>query len=184
MKAIQQTGYLVAGAVLLTATGAQAGGLPQIDPTWFRNELLWLAVSFCVLYGFVSRLIAPSINNVLTIRENAINEAIADAERAKSAAESTLGNAASTSQSARSKASELLAAAQAATSADAAQALAKLDHDLARKTRQASAVLEEAVQKASKNVDEASQSLAEAMAAKLLGADATLSAPLKLVMKR
>jgi F-type H+-transporting ATPase subunit b len=158
-------------SLLLAATPAFAGGggMPQLDPVWFPNQLFWLVVSFALLYLVVARVIAPQIGGVLADRENAIASAIAEAETAKREAESTRGDFESTAAAARTRAAELMAAAAARSNADTADALAKLDHDLARKAEHAQARLNEAVAKASSGVEAATVSLASAMAEKLLG---------------
>lgn len=173
---MKRIAYSVAGLVVAASQSAHASSLPQMDPTWFANQLLWLAISFGALYACVSLFIAPSIKTVLDTRENAINDAIREAERAKQAAESTRNDMGSSSQMARVKAAETMAKAQAENNAESAQAIAKLDHDLARRADQAAAVLEDSMKKAAAGVDEAAKSLAATMAAKLL-AHAQLDKP-------
>ncbi len=179
---MKRIAYGVSAMLVVVSQSAHASSLPQMDPTWYANQLLWLAISFGALYACVSLFIAPSIKAVLTTRENAISEAIAEAERAKHAAESTRSDTGSSSQTARVKAAETMAKAQAENNAEAAEAIAKLDHDLSRRADHAAAVLEDSVKKASAGIDEAAKSLASAMAAKLLSPSPAGAAqsPLKL----
>jgi len=174
--------------LVLASQSAAASSLPQMDPTWYPNQLLWLAVSFLVLYVAVARFIVPSIQAILTNRESAIALAIAEAETAKKAAESTRGEAESASHSARARAAEIMAKLQAETSAEATQAFSKLDHDLSRRADQAAAVLEDAVKKASAGIEAAATDLAKVLVAKLVGTTdntSTNSEPkLKLAVKR
>jgi F-type H+-transporting ATPase subunit b len=147
---------------------AADAGIPQMDQTWFANQLFWLAISFTLLFIVVSKVIAPSIHTVLHTRESAINDAIAEASHARAEAESTRGSAANVSQMARAKAAEIMAAAQAENSRDASLELAKLDHELERRAGHAKAVLDDALVKAQASVDSAAETLAEAIAAQLL----------------
>ena len=156
-------------AMSLLASNAHAAGLPQLDHTWYANQLLWLVVSFGLLYTVVSCIVAPSINSVLKTRSSAIDDAIREAERAKEMAESTKSNAESANLDARNQASAFLAKAQAETSANALEALAKLDHDLAKKLSQADVRIEDTKNKALSAINAATVSLASAMASKLLG---------------
>ena len=156
-------------SVWMISAAAHAEGIPQMDPTWFPNQVLWLAVSFVLLYLLVSKSIAPSVESVLVTREKAIADAIAEAETAKREAESTRGNFESAGQSARVKAAELVATAHAQSTRDATESLAKLDHDLNRKLDQAHAVVADAVAKAQSSMETATASLAATMAGKLLG---------------
>jgi F-type H+-transporting ATPase subunit b len=174
-------------AFAATAANAEGAGMPQLDPTWFGNQLFWLAISFALLFVLVSRFVVPSVSGVLASRANAIDGAIREAERAKLEAESTRGSANSENQSARARAAELMAQAQAENSRDAAEALAKLDHDLAKRASHAAAVLEDAVAKAASNIDLSAQSLATTMTETLLGkaSSSDANAPkLKLAVKR
>lgn len=162
------------GLVLLIAFAAQAAsaqdGIPQMDQTWYANQLVWLAVSFTLLFIIVSRVIAPSIHSVLDARETAIRDAIAEAEKARSEAELTRGAATNVAQAARAQAAEIMAAAQAENTRDAATEMTKLDHELVRKAGHADAVLDAALAKANLTIEAAAQGLAESMVAQLLGA--------------
>lgn len=148
---------------------ANAAGLPQLDPTWFANQLMWLVVTFLFLYVVVSHFIAPTVGSVLAARESAIGDAIRDAEEAKRTAEDTRTHFESAGQSARAKASEFTAHAQAESSRDQAAAMSKLDTELARKMEQADTRIGEAKAKAIANMQDATVAIAKAMAEKLLG---------------
>ena len=175
MKRLQQSGFLLSAMLAAHAATAAEGGIPQMDQTWYANQLFWLAIAFTLLYIIVSRVIAPSIHSVLDARETAIREAIAEAEKARSQADATRGDATNVSQSARAQAAEIMAAAQAENTRDAATEMAKLDHELVRKASHADAVLDAALAKANLTVEAAAQSLAEAMAAQLLAASGTIA---------
>jgi F-type H+-transporting ATPase subunit b len=176
--------HLIAALLVIlgTASAAHASSLPQMDPTWYKNQLLWLAISFGILYVVVARFITPNIAGVLASREAAINDAIAEAELAKREAEETRGDSESARHDARIRAAEAMAKAQAEANADAARELAKLDHELNRRADHASAILEEAVAKARGNVDAAARDLAQAMADKLV-ADAKAAPSSKATLK-
>jgi len=177
MKTLRQ--FVLGLTVAFAASAAYASGIPQMDQTWYPNQLLWLAVSFTLLYLLVSGSIAPTIGRVLSNRESAINTAIREAEAAKHAAESTRGNVESALKTARTKASELMVAAQAENAANAAEAIAKLDHDLHRKADQAGERIAVAVAKAADQTDAAVASLAHAISEKLLGTTLSNSATLR-----
>lgn len=168
MKRLRHSLWVVSLAFAATAARAE-DGIPQMDPTWFANQLFWLAISFVVLFALVSKVIAPSVASTLNARETAIRDAIEQAEFARSEAQATQGVAAHAGQSARAQAAELMAQAQAEASRDAATELAKLDHELERKASHADAVLDDALAKAHAGVEAAAQQLAEAMASQLLG---------------
>lgn len=162
---------------VMAASPAYAGGMPQMDPTWFENGFVWLVITFTFLYVAIARYVVPTISGVLSERERAIGGAIAEAEKAKREAESTSGNVDQATMSARQRAAEIMGQTVAENNRDAAEAIAKLDHELNRKASQATAALEDALKKASDGVDAAISDLAQAMVAKLLGAEVATAAP-------
>lgn len=185
MTTMHRTRLLFALPLLAASLPAHADSLPQMDTTWYANELLWLAFSFATIFALVSWFIAPTIKAVIRTRENAIADAIREAERAQAEADSTRGAATSEHESARVKAVELLANAQAEANRAAADAMAKLDHELNRKASQTAAILEEAVARAQSGIDAAAQSLASSIAGSLLNQPAQSDEPkLKLAVKR
>lgn len=157
--------------LLAPCQGALASSVPQMDPTWYGNQLIWLFVSFLSLYALVAIFITPTIRKILAVRESAIDEAIREAEKAKSTAESTRGQSESAWAAAREKAATLTSQAGAAAARELNEQTARLDHDLERKLTQADARIEEARAKALKTVNAATAELAAAMAGKLLGRD-------------
>lgn len=191
MKAMKQTGSFLISALVFAgnayaevAEKAEKSPMPQMDTTWYGNQLLWLAVSFIALYIVVAKLITPSIASVLNTRESAINDAIRDAERARYEAESTRGNVESAGHGARQRSAEIMAKVQAENTSNAAAAMAKLDHELSRKADHAAALLDEAVKKANASVDTAAQDLAQAITARLLSGEDLQSAPALKIAKR
>jgi F-type H+-transporting ATPase subunit b len=54
------------------AEEAKKGGLPQLDPHGFTPQLVWLAITFILLYVLMSRVILPGIGRNLQQREDKI----------------------------------------------------------------------------------------------------------------
>lgn len=168
MKLRKQHILIVALAALIAAP-ALASGIPQIEQKdTYAGQLVWLAISFVLLYLMVSTFIAPRISGVLGERERAINDAIATAEELKAKASGTKGNFEAAGAEARTSAAASIAKAVADAAKESAEALAALNAELDAKAQTARERIQKAVSKASLEVDDAAQALAEAMAEKLL----------------
>jgi F-type H+-transporting ATPase subunit b len=163
---------LLASPAFFMAAGAFAAeenAVPQMDQTWYPNQLFWLAISFVLLYVMVAKLIVPSVSRVLDDRQNALQDAIREAETAKRTATAARSHGESEGQSARTKAAHLIAEVQAETARDTTLALAKVEHEVERKLEQAQVRIGNATDEALKTVREATVSLTATMVSQLLG---------------
>jgi F-type H+-transporting ATPase subunit b len=69
-----------------TAHSEAPGGHPPFPPfesEHFPSQLVWLAVSFVVLYVLMSRIALPRIGGIMAARSKAISDDLAAAERLK-----------------------------------------------------------------------------------------------------
>jgi F-type H+-transporting ATPase subunit b len=112
---------VVAGSLASFAAGAaeaeQGGGLPQLDAAMFAPQLIWLAISFLLLYLFMSKLVLPRIGEVLderTLRiEGNLERAVqlkAEADQVRAAYEKALAGARAESQEVLRQTADKLAA--------------------------------------------------------------------------
>jgi len=65
----------------------KAGGLPQLDPTWFASQLFWLALMFMFLYAIFSRNVLPNLSATLESRREHIQRDLDTAQELKQEAE-------------------------------------------------------------------------------------------------
>ena len=81
------TSALGAGLVCVTATAPALGaGLPQLDQTKFSSQIIWLFISFAILYLLMSRMALPRIGAVLKERRYKIEDNLQKAETLKTEA--------------------------------------------------------------------------------------------------
>ncbi len=67
--------------VLVTsAQSGESGGMPQLNPEFWVSQIVWLVLTFGILYIVLSKLILPKISNNLESRKSQILENIETAE--------------------------------------------------------------------------------------------------------
>lgn len=127
---------LVAAVPALAAEGEKAG-LPQLDPAVFSPQLIWLAITFLLLYLLMSRLALPRIASVLATRQQKIEGDLARAERVKAEAEKVLADYEKAMTDARVKAQALTGQAAADVAAELAKREAAFAAELNARTAEA-----------------------------------------------
>tara|TARA_B100000965_G_scaffold132080_1_gene110082 strand:- start:415 stop:1005 length:591 start_codon:yes stop_codon:yes gene_type:complete len=77
--------------VLVTyAQSAESGGMPQLNPEFWVSQIVWLILTFGILYIVLSKLILPKISNNLESRKSQILENIETAETQREESEKKL----------------------------------------------------------------------------------------------
>ncbi len=129
--------------------------MPQFDPTMFQPQLIWLAISFAVLYALMAGVALPRIARVLEERQDRIDDNLqragelqADAEAAAEAYEETLAEA-------RARAHRVLLEAGQRLSLEAAGRQTELSHQLAADIEAAEARIAKARDEAVANIRDA-----------------------------
>lgn len=118
--------------------------MPQFDPTVWEPQLVWMAITFVVLYLLMSKVALPRVGEVLEEREQRINLSLRRAEELKAKAEDAVAEYERTIADVRAKAAaEVWRAREEAT----AKATERHEELAARLADQVSAA-EERIQKA------------------------------------
>ena len=155
--------------------------MPQMEFADYAPQVVWLVISFAVLYLLMARLALPHIATVLQAREERVEKDLERAEvleREAEAAERAYEHAAAET---RARAQAVAAEAREKLQAEQAGRLAALEAELAKKYRAAEAGIAEAREKARAGLRDLAADLAQATAERLLGAKVDAKAAAKAV---
>ena len=72
------------------AQSAESGGMPQLNPEFWVSQIVWLVLTFGILYIVLSKLILPKISDNLESRKSQILENIETAETQREKSEKKL----------------------------------------------------------------------------------------------
>ena len=77
--------------VLMTsAQSGESGGMPQLNPEFWVSQILWLVLTFGILYIVLSKLILPKISDNLESRKSQILENIETTENQREESENKI----------------------------------------------------------------------------------------------
>jgi F-type H+-transporting ATPase subunit b len=105
--------------------------MPQFDPAVWTPQLVWLAITFVVLYVLMAKIALPRVSEVLEDREVRINESLRKAELLKLRAEDAIAAYEKTIADVRAKAAEEVRTAREQAAAESAERNARLSERLA-----------------------------------------------------
>lgn len=164
---------LWAGAALAATAehGAEQGGLPQLDPSTFPQQLVWLAVSFGVLYWLLSRRLLPRVSEVLEERQQRISEDLEKAQSLRDESQAVTAQYEKAMEDARNDALRVVSEVQAENARLAAQQQAAFLAESAAKVRAAEQRIAEAKAEAMARVREVAAEIAVEAARKVAGVD-------------
>lgn len=134
----------LAALAVLGAMPAQAAGLPQLDFATFPPQLIWLAITFVVLYFMMSRVALPRVSQVLEERQHKIEDNLKKAETLKAEAEAAAEAYEKALADARAEAHGVMLETHNRIAEDAAKKQAELSAELEAEISAAEARIEEA----------------------------------------
>ncbi len=145
--------------------------MPQLDLSTFLPQLVWLAITFAVLYLLMARVGLPRIGGVLEARRGRIEGDLEKAGQMKAEAEAVIAAYERALAEARAEAQQTLKEASDRLTAEAAERQRQLAAKLAAEATAAERRIGEAKTAALANVREVAVEVARAAAAKLIGID-------------
>jgi F-type H+-transporting ATPase subunit b len=144
--------------------------MPQLDVATFPPQLIWLAITFVVLYVLMVKLGLPSIDRALKARRTRIEDDLDKARQMKAEAEAVIAAYERALGEARQQAQLTLKETTDRLNAEAAQRQRQTADQLATETAAAERRIADAKVAALANVREVAFDVALAAAAKLTGA--------------
>ncbi len=156
-------------AFAIGAGPALAAGLPQLDTSQYAPQVIWLAISFGILYVLMARVALPRISEVLEERQDRVNDNLEKAETFKAEAESVAQAYESALADARDEAQAIVHKAAERMAADAAERLAQLAERLEGEIKAGETRINEAREQAVANIREVVVEVASEAALKLSG---------------
>lgn len=143
--------------------------LPQLDPTWYASQTLWMLITFCTMFVIMWRFVMPLMRATVDARQSRLEKDIRKTEEFKTEAAGLQKKHEEQEASVKDQTRALLAQAQ-----DEAQALTKkmeeefssrLNAHIAEKEKSVAAAKNEAMQ----SVQDISADLVKEIAQKLAG---------------
>ena len=158
-----------------TTTPAEGVGpgkvFPPLDPTTFAPQLVWLAISFGLLYVLLKRVALPRVGEVIEERADRIRRDLDQAEKLKAETEGALAAYEQALTDARSKAGGVIKTMRDSLTAEVDKERAKVEAEIARKVADAEARIEQTKSRALASVNDIATETAGAIVKKLIGAD-------------
>jgi len=160
-----------------TTTPAEGVGpgkvFPPLDHTTFMPQLVWLAISFGLLYLLLSRVALPRVGEVIEERADRIRRDLDQAEKLKAETEGALAAYEQALTEARSKAGGIIKTMRDGLTAEVDKERARVEAQIAQKVAEAEARIEQTKSRALASVNDIATETAGAIVKKLIDADVT-----------
>ncbi|GFO82931.1 ATP F0F1 synthase subunit B [Methyloceanibacter sp.] len=143
--------------------------MPQLNPLDWAPQLIWLAITFGVLYVLMLKIALPRIGSVIEKRAAKIAGDLEAAEKAKRDTEEALAGYEQALAEAKQKAHAIIEEGRAKLKAETDAERAKLDQELAAKSAEAAARIEKATEAAMKDINSVATDAAADIVRQLIG---------------
>lgn len=145
--------------------------MPQLEVHTYASQLIWLAITFAVLYWVMARVALPRVAEVLSDRHNRISGDLETAERLKIEAETALAEYEKALEGARAQAQTAIGEAREAAAGEAARRNAESAAQLQAKISEAESRIASAKSAAIGNIRGVASEAARAATQKLIGVE-------------
>jgi F-type H+-transporting ATPase subunit b len=146
--------------------------MPQLEVSTFVPQLVWLAITFVILYLLMARVGLPRVGGAIEARRHRIDDDLARAAQLKTEAETVLAAYQETLARARAEAQAAVKEMTDRMAAQAAERHQQLGESLARQTAEAERLIGEAKQRALSEMHEIAAEVARSVTEKVTGSAA------------
>ena len=144
-------------------------GMPQLDATTYASQILWLIITFSLLYYLLKTKALPRVADILEARQERISNDLDKAAALRVEAEAAAEEYAKVVAEAQQKASDAIKSTRDAVSADISARTAALDKELGNKITDAETAISAARAKALAELDDVAVDAAQAATRHLAG---------------
>jgi len=143
--------------------------MPQLEFATFLPQLVWLAITFAILYLLMAKVALPRVTEVLEGRQKRLDHDLGEAQRLKRETETAIAEYEAALAAARGKAQAIAGEVRAKLASDAAAERAKVDAEIAEKVKAAEAGITQAKDQALASLTGVAGSAAAEIVARLSG---------------
>lgn len=144
--------------------------MPQLETATFLPQLVWLLITFALLYVLMAKVALPRVAAVIDERKRRLDQDLAEAARLKRETEAAIAEYEQALATARSKAQAIAGEARTQISAESAAQRSKVEAEIAEKTKAAEASIHAAKQQALSQLTSVAAGAAADVVARLSGA--------------
>ena len=143
--------------------------MPQLNPLDWGPQLIWLLITFGMLYLLMVKVALPRIGSVIEARADRIKKDLAEADRLRRQTEEAIAAYEQALAEAKQKAHAIVEEGRAKLKAESAAERARLDADLAERGAEAETRIEAAKAAAMRDVNAVAADVAADIVRRLIG---------------
>jgi F-type H+-transporting ATPase subunit b len=143
--------------------------MPQLNPLDWGPQLIWLLITFGILYLLMVKVALPRIGSVIEARADKIAKDLAEADKLRRQTEEAIAAYEQTLAEAKQKAHAIIDEGRAKLKAESAAERARLDAELAKQGAEAEALINAAKTSAMRDVNEVAADVAADIVRQLIG---------------
>jgi F-type H+-transporting ATPase subunit b len=150
-------------------SGAHAKVFPPLDPSTFAPQLVWLALTFGLLYVLLKRVALPRVGEVIEERRDRVKRDLEQAEKIKADTEAALAHYEQALGEARTKANAMAKTMREKLTAEVEKERGKVEAQLASTLAEAERRIADTKSRALNSVGDIAGEVAGAIVSRLLG---------------